>query len=81
MNEPIREGVNGLLVSSHQVGTARSGIPALDLDVDALRAAIERLADDETRAELAAGARRVRDTERRWEDTVAGFADLLDRVA
>jgi glycosyltransferase involved in cell wall biosynthesis len=81
MNEPIHDGVNGVLVGSHQVGTARSGIPALDPDVDALRAAIERLADDEVRSELAAGARRVRDTERRWDDTIAGFADLLDRVA
>ncbi len=81
MNEPIQDGVNGLLVESHQVGTARSGIAALDPDVDALRAAIERLADDDTRAELAAGTRRIRDSERRWEDTVRGFAELLDRVA
>jgi 1,2-diacylglycerol 3-alpha-glucosyltransferase len=81
MNEPIHDGVNGLLVRSHQVGTARSGIPALDPDVDALRAAIERLADDETRAELAAGARKVRDEERDWDETLRGFAGLLDRVA
>ena len=81
MNEPVHDGVNGLLVESHEVGTARSGIAALDPDIDALRAAIERLADDDTRAELAAGARRVRDEERRWEDTVRGFAGLLDRVA
>jgi hypothetical protein len=70
-----------VLVRSREVGAARSGIPALDPDVDELRAAIERLADDDTRAELAAGASRVRDSERRWEDTVRGFADLLDRVA
>ena len=81
MNEPIHDGVNGVLVESHEVGTARSGIPALDPDIDALRGAIERLADDEARAELAAGARRVRDEERRWEDTLAGFAQILDRVA
>ena len=81
MNEPVHDGVNGLLVESHEVGTARSGIAALDPDIGALRAAIERLADDDTRAELAAGARRVRDEERRWEDTVRGFAGLLDRVA
>ncbi len=81
MNEAIHDGVNGLLVGSHQVGTARSGIPALDPDVDDLRAAIERLAEPETRAELAEGARRVRDTERRWEETLRGFAALLERVA
>ena len=81
MNEPVHDGVNGVLVPSHEVGTARSGIPALDPDVDALTAAIERLGEDETRAELAAGARQVRDSERRWEDTVQGFAELVERVA
>jgi 1,2-diacylglycerol 3-alpha-glucosyltransferase len=81
MNEAISDGVNGLLVASHTNGTAKSGIPALDPDVGALTAAIERLADDVERASLAAGAREVRDTERRWEDTVRGFGELLDRVA
>ena len=81
MNEAIHDGVNGILVSSHETGTARSGIPALDPDVDALTAAIERLADDSTRAELAAGAVRVRDQQRRWEDTVRGFGEVLERVA
>jgi glycosyltransferase involved in cell wall biosynthesis len=77
MNEAIHEGVNGVLVSSTADGTARSGIPALDPDVGDLRAAIERLADDSVRAELAAGAVKVRDTERRWDDTVAGVGGLL----
>jgi glycosyltransferase involved in cell wall biosynthesis len=77
MNEAIHEGVNGVLVTSTADGTARSGIPALDPDVGELRAAIERLADDSVRAELAAGAVRVRDTERRWDDTVAGVGELL----
>jgi glycosyltransferase involved in cell wall biosynthesis len=81
MNEPIQDGVNGLLIESHPAGSARSGIPALDPDVESLRAAIERLADDQTRAELAAGARRIRDSERRWDDTVGGFAELVERVA
>jgi glycosyltransferase involved in cell wall biosynthesis len=81
MNEAIRDGVNGALVASHANGTAKSGIAALDPDPGALRAAIERLADDGERAELANGARRVRDTERRWADTVRGFGELLERVA
>jgi glycosyltransferase involved in cell wall biosynthesis len=81
MNEAIRDGVNGALVASHANGTAKSGIAALDPDPGALRAAIERLADDGERAELADGARRVRDTERRWADTVRGFGELLERVA
>jgi glycosyltransferase involved in cell wall biosynthesis len=81
MNEAVSDGVNGLLVASHPNGTAKSGIPALDPDIGALTAAIERLADDGERARLAAGARAVRDTERRWEHTVRGFGELLDRVA
>ena len=81
MNEAVHDGVNGLLVASHPNGTARSGIPAVDADAGALSAAIERLADDGTRAELAAGAVRVRDSERRWEGTVRGFGELLERLA
>jgi 1,2-diacylglycerol 3-alpha-glucosyltransferase len=81
MNEAIHDEVNGLLVASHPNGTARSGIPALDPDVGALAEAIERLADDELRARLAEGTVRVRDTERRWDDTVQGFGRLLERVA
>ncbi len=81
MNEAIHDGVNGILIASHPNGSAKSGIPALDPEIGALTAAIERLADDGVRAELAAGAVRVRETERRWEDTVQGFGELLERVA
>ncbi|MCD6014298.1 MAG: hypothetical protein K0R88_382 [Solirubrobacterales bacterium] len=81
MNEAVRDGVNGVLVASHPSGTARSGIPALEPDPSALRAAIERLGNDDERTRLAAGAVEVRDTERRWEDTVRGFGELLERVA
>jgi glycosyltransferase involved in cell wall biosynthesis len=78
MNEAIHAGVNGLLVSSVASGTAKSGIPALDPDVAELREAIERLADDGLRAELAAGALGVRDRERRWSATVEGIGELLE---
>ncbi|MQA75359.1 MAG: glycosyltransferase [Solirubrobacterales bacterium] len=81
MNEAVHDGVNGLLVESRANGTARSGIPALDPDLAGLASAIERLADDEVRATLAAGSVRVRDTERRWDATVRGFGELLERVA
>jgi glycosyltransferase involved in cell wall biosynthesis len=81
MNEAIHDGVNGLLVASHPNGTAKSGITAVDPDVGALTAAIERLADDDERARLAGGARQVRDGERRWDETVRGFGELLERVA
>jgi hypothetical protein len=39
--------------------------------------AIERLADAAERAELGAGAIRVRDRERRWDETVGGLGELL----
>jgi 1,2-diacylglycerol 3-alpha-glucosyltransferase len=80
MNEAIHDDVNGLLVESRPDGEARSGIPAVTPDLDALAAAIERLADDEERARLAAGARQIRDTERRWELTVQGIGGLLESV-
>jgi hypothetical protein len=42
---------------------------------------MERIADDGARAELAAGARELRDGERAWSRTVAGYAELLSSVA
>jgi glycosyltransferase involved in cell wall biosynthesis len=77
MNEAIRDQVNGVLVASHEAGTTKSGIAALEPDVGALTAAIERLADDDERSELGAGAIRVRDQERRWDETVRGIGELL----
>jgi glycosyltransferase involved in cell wall biosynthesis len=81
MNEAIHDGENGLLVGSTENGTAKSGIPALDPDVADLRRAIERLGDDSLRAELAAGAVRVRERERPWAATVAGIGELLETAA
>ncbi len=77
MNEAIQDGVNGLLVTSHPDGEARSGITAYSPDVEALAEAIRRLADPELRAELSNGALRVRETERGWSQTVAGIGALL----
>ena len=77
MNEVIVDGVNGLLIPGIADGNApRSGIPAFKPDVPALTAAIERLADDGLRAELAAGARRRR-RELSWETTRSDLASLL----
>ncbi len=81
MNEAIHDGINGLLVASTPNGTARSGIPALEPDVGELRAAIERLADDSLRAELGAGAIRVRETERPWSATLRGIGELLESTS
>lgn len=78
MDEAIHDGVNGLLVSGREEGTAKSGIAAIEPDVGELTRAIERLGDDALRTELAAGAVRVRDTERRWEETTKGFGGLLE---
>ena len=81
MNEAIHDGVNGLLVASTPDGTAKSGIPALDPDVGELTSAIERLGDPGLRAELAAGAARVREAERPWSATVEGMGNLLEMAA
>ena len=77
MNEAVLDGVNGLLVGAEADGTARSGIPSWNPDVGDLAGAIERIADDELRAQLAAGARELRTGDRAWSRTVAGFGELL----
>jgi 1,2-diacylglycerol 3-alpha-glucosyltransferase len=76
MNEVIRDGVNGLLVSSSDDGTARSGIPAKLADPEALTRAIEKLADDELRTELSAGAVRSR-AKHSWERTTSALGRLI----
>jgi glycosyltransferase involved in cell wall biosynthesis len=81
MNEAVLDGVNGFLVSASVEGTARSGITSWSPDPGELAKAMERIADDGARAELAAGARELRDGERAWSRTVAGYAELLSSVA
>lgn len=76
MNELVDDGVNGILVTSHEDGRANSGIPAKTVDVPALTAAIERLADPALRVELEAGARARRE-QLSWERTRASVAELL----
>jgi glycosyltransferase involved in cell wall biosynthesis len=76
MNEVIADGDNGLLVPSHPDGEARSGIPARRPDIDALAAAIDRLADRAVLEELRAST--IASRERfRWERTVAALGELL----
>jgi 1,2-diacylglycerol 3-alpha-glucosyltransferase len=78
MNEVVRDGVNGLLVRGvPSAERPRSGIPSFEPDHDQLRHAIERLGDDDLRAELAAGAARVRG-ELSWERTTEDLRVLLD---
>jgi glycosyltransferase involved in cell wall biosynthesis len=76
MNEVVVDGVNGILVRSHPDGTARSGIAARRPDVDALTAAIERIARTGELARLLAGAERSR-ADHRWERTVEALGELL----
>jgi 1,2-diacylglycerol 3-alpha-glucosyltransferase len=76
MNELVTDGVNGLLVPSHDDGLANSGIPAKTVDVPGLTEAISRLADPGLRAELSAGALAKRE-ERSWDRTVQDVSELL----
>jgi glycosyltransferase involved in cell wall biosynthesis len=77
MNEVVVDGSNGLLVPSHPDGTARSGIPARRPDIDALTAAIERIAEPAELARLREGAVRSR-ADHSWERTVAALGELLE---
>jgi glycosyltransferase involved in cell wall biosynthesis len=80
MNEFVRNGLNGRLVRSICTGTAKSGIPKYDPDVEDLTAAIEEMADPEVRAKLAEGARRVRDA-LPWQRTLDELDGLLRSLA
>ncbi len=80
MNEAVLDGVNGYLVGASVEGTARSGITSWSPDPEELARAIERIADDGVRAELAAGARELREGERAWSRTVESYDELLSAV-
>ena len=80
MNETAVDGLNALLVGSHQDGTARSGIPAMTPDVGEMTEAIERIADDALRAKLADGAAEMRER-RSWSRTLEDLSKLFDRAA
>jgi glycosyltransferase involved in cell wall biosynthesis len=80
MNEVALDGVNGICVTSHEDGHAKSGIPGFRPDVDELATAIERLADPALRAELSAGAERERER-RSWTRTVEDVGRLVELVS
>ncbi len=80
MNEVVRDGVNGLLVSDEQDDVAPSGIPSMKPDVAALTAAIERLADPAERERLAAGARASQE-DFAWDKTVRDYDELIRKAA
>ncbi len=76
MSEMVIDGTSGILVPSEQNGTARSGIPAWDPDVDALATAIERLGDRSELERLRGGVAELA-AERDWSRTVADLAALV----
>ncbi|HET6831542.1 MAG TPA: glycosyltransferase [Solirubrobacterales bacterium] len=76
MSEMVLDGRSGILLASVQNGTARSGIPAWDPDVDELTAAIERLGDRDELERMRAGVGELR-AERAWSQTVADLAALI----
>jgi glycosyltransferase involved in cell wall biosynthesis len=78
MNEVVVDDANGILVPSLPDGTARSGIAAKRPDIAAMTAAIERIAEPAVLGRLRDGAVASR-ADHRWERTVAGLGELLDR--
>jgi 1,2-diacylglycerol 3-alpha-glucosyltransferase len=78
MNEVVIDGENGVLVPGVEADEpAPSGIPAYDPDVEALAAAIERVADPSAREELVAGTARARER-LAWDNTLADLRALLE---
>jgi glycosyltransferase involved in cell wall biosynthesis len=76
MSEMVLDGRSGILVPSVENGTARSGIPAWDPDVDALTAAIERLGDRNELARMRSGVAELAE-QRAWSRTVADLGALV----
>jgi len=79
MNEVIRDGENGLLVSGRRRGRAKSGIPAYLPGVRELSGAMRHAIEPETLERLRAGVRAARER-LAWERTVSDFAELLERL-
>lgn len=76
MSEMVNRGKSGVLITSTEKGTARSGIPAWDPDVGEMTEAIELLGNHEELERCRRGVLQLQ-KDRRWELTVEGFAELL----
>ncbi len=76
MNEIIRDGYNGLLVSSHQIGYTKSGVPSYEPDADELSRAIGALSEYAMIDKLSRNTKEVRKT-LSWDKTTAHFENLL----
>jgi len=77
MNEIVRDQYNGLLVTSHQIGLASSGIPAYEPDTEGLSRAIEVLSEPRTINEFSRKTMGMRNKVLSWDKTIAGFQSLL----
>jgi 1,2-diacylglycerol 3-alpha-glucosyltransferase len=76
MNEIIRNQYNGLLVSSHQIGHTKSGLPSHEPDADDLSSAIGALSEHGMIDQLSQNTKEVRKN-LSWEKTTHHFKNLL----
>jgi glycosyltransferase involved in cell wall biosynthesis len=76
MNEIIRDRYNGLLVSSHQIGHTKSGVPSYEPDTDDLSRTIGALSEHAMIDELSRNTKEVRKT-MSWDKTTAHFENLV----
>jgi glycosyltransferase involved in cell wall biosynthesis len=82
--ESLAHGIPAVTTSTgaaaELVGTD-AGLLVAPGDVEALTDALTRfLTDEDLRSRLAAGARRVRPTLRRWDETIAQLANTLESI-
>jgi 1,2-diacylglycerol 3-alpha-glucosyltransferase len=77
MNEIVKDKYNGLLVKSHQIGYAESGIPSFEPDVNDLSRAIQSLSNSDMLYELSRNTRELSKV-MSWDKTSASFRDLLN---
>jgi len=78
MSEVVRPGVTGLLMPCSTRKKAPGGIPAADVSVRDVAAAVRRLSQPEVVAEMARNQRRLARFEMPWERTRDDFLRLLD---
>lgn len=79
MSEMVGHDVDGWLVPGRISKFRRPGVPALEVDVEALAQGIAALCDDDRRERLASGVARRRES-RRWSRTVDAYRRLLAEV-
>lgn len=77
MNEIVKNGYNGLLVRSDQIGFASSGIPAYEPDMDSLSHAIETLSEPKMLNRFRGNTTEMCEA-LSWEKTKAGFEELVN---